>query len=333
MTNKGSLNVKDFPFAFSIAVLLFPNVLSEQSNTTIYAIIVFGGMIGSILTITNPFGLAINAIYSLVLNKHTLMNLRRTKFIDKITAKQFSKALSNPSVSYEADKMVGMTYFLIILGVTVGRLSEKTSFATSLHLTESQIIIGIILAICGLIGVSVILIVNIAGFRFPSHIKRIECATILLIANELTNLSLESKRILANYSYGNITILNMVITELKKLEPKKARDMIKFAENFDHTELGTVIPRDTGTPYYVERKIRQWEEIYHIFLDLKSKYGLTFSEIVDWYKTDTYFNNNDLEQDVTQLQSAIDTRDWNNAELMTSRIIQRIDSFLVLKGM
>ncbi len=51
------LNIKDFPFAFSIAALFYPGILAGTSQSPIIGLLLIGGMLGSLLTIINPLSL------------------------------------------------------------------------------------------------------------------------------------------------------------------------------------------------------------------------------------------------------------------------------------
>src|SRR5690349_9306955 len=102
------LNIKDYPFAFSIAVLFYPNLLSDiNDNHIILGILLIGGMLGSLLTIINPLGLLIKYYYTR--NYSDLIYYlifpsifpAKNNMIHHMAEKNFRSALVAPTISFE----------------------------------------------------------------------------------------------------------------------------------------------------------------------------------------------------------------------------------------
>jgi hypothetical protein len=162
-SGKGGLNIKDYPFAFSIATLLFPSILTTQDQTVIFGILLVGGMVGSILTIVNPFGIATKYIYIWTSKKKMIPEIRKTPFINKVVLKNFHDSFSSPSISFETDKLVAMFYFLVVLGIALFRLVFDPGFVNILKLDEFQTFVAIVIVVLGLVGVSITMLSNIVG--------------------------------------------------------------------------------------------------------------------------------------------------------------------------
>src|SRR3990172_1811406 len=160
---RGGLNIKDFPFAFSVTALFSPNILAETSQTPIIGLLLIGGMLGSLLTIINPLSLLFKwnykRKYSDSISNIILPDLitKHNELTNKICAKNFNAALSSPVISFETDKIIAMIYFVIVLALTIIR-SFMDDFTKVFENSELAIWGIRTVAGVGIIGVVMILL-------------------------------------------------------------------------------------------------------------------------------------------------------------------------------
>ena len=78
------------------------------------------------------------------------------------------------------------------------------------------------------------------------------------------------------------------------------------------------------------------QELYRNYLvakEISLRYGVDFSEVLPWFLTAQKFDVNLLYTFETQLRTAINSRDWNNANLILYRITNIIEQTLISKNM
>ncbi|GEM_PF-5093818 len=328
---KGGLSIIDYPFAFSIAALISPSFVQGDQFTVLMAITLIGGMFGSILTITNPVGLAINQIYRHFTKNRVLASLTKiSTFTKGVVHKNFDAALRSPAVSFETDKLVGMFYFVVILSITIYRLRYDSNYIQIFNFSEQQIALILCAAVIGLLGVLAYMILNVIGMRSISHLGRINIATVLLVASDFKNLSTEAERVhrtTFSNDAGVITIACNTLRDADFRTIKNSDDLKAIAtqQNDFRTILNRVNMREDT--FYA----RYWY-FSRIVVKLASRYGITPKDTLWWFKSTSLLAPNDLESYLPHLQSSIDSRDWHYADLQVVRISYRLEEVLMSKG-
>lgn len=333
VSGSGGLNIKDYPFAFSIAVLLFPDVLNDQNVTSFLAITLVGGMLGSLLTIINPVGLLIRALYlrydHLVFPELRLIHF----FVHRIITKNFRASLSAPTITYEVDKMVGILYFLAILGLALYRLTsfdfQKVLGLDSLE--SSGMIIGIIL---GIIGVVLVLYNHVWGGSFHSsksvtHLDRIRSVTALNIGVDFSNLCNEGER-WKLYRTENPHLINAVTEEFYSLENFDIKSYPDFCKTFKISKIRNAY-QENNVSWQDERNSKYLFEAYKSLREICLRYGLTPKQGIAWFSDNLFIKPNIFDAPIPLLQSSIDSRDWYNAVLKTYKITDMLANFLPKK--
>jgi len=332
---KGGLNIKDYPFSFSITVLIFPSILSQPDLSSVLVIALFGGMIGTVLTITDPFGLFVRWIYRRQPKKNVLKKLKKNKFLDAVIGKNYDAALKSPSVSYETDKIVGIFYFVVILGLTGYRLLFDSAFGDFLSLDSEQIRIAFLLISVIFVGVLLVMINNVRGVRKSvSHLHRILTVTVLFSASDFINLSIEGQRILSNKLENDANIINTVNDSIKKLQSKKDLTFKEFKINFDDIKLREYIITRQRLEYdkHKEKYINKIWDYFLVVDETAKRYEIKLEDAVLWYNNSRFISPAALDEPVNQLQSSVDTRDWHNAFLRTTRITDHLADFFIRKS-
>lgn len=349
---KGGLNIKDYPFAFSLAALIFPSLLTgmiiepetalapdEQTKQEfqnigiLFAVTIFGGMVGSFLTIVDPFGLFIRWIYRRRPKHWIIKNLRRNSFIENLIDKNYDAALKSPSITYETDKIVGIFYFFVILCLTSYRLKFDENFRMIFPLEDFQLEIAFYFTIVILIGISLIMLLNVKGIRKSvSHLQRIEIVTILFSANDLTNISIEGNRTLKNFPHSNYpNVIGNVQDQIIDLPVNS--NHAYFKTKFNHTEVRNFIVGQLKVHNYdIEKMTERWWNYFLIVRDLAKRYEVSIKDALVWHKNKTFITAADLDSPLSNLQSSVDTRDWQNAVLKTTRITDYLEQFFLKKG-
>jgi len=333
MTNtKGSLNIKDYPFAFSIATLLFPEILLNNANfSMIIGLTVFGGMFGSLLTILNPGGKIIGMAYLLKDMPKIFGELRVNPLVNGMLNKNFRSAVfSSPSISYENDKLVGMGYFMIILGLALYRVTFGNYLEIfELDLQQSRLIIAsIALSFVFVIFVFIgsITGLKISKFNSVSHLDRIKSVVLMNTAVEFTNLTTEGAR-WANYVTINQPSHGIIIKSMLQLEKKKIKTFSDFEEEYDLLSMKTELKQ--ANQQYSEPQINHntWKACMSI-QEIASRYKIKISEALVWFDHTRYLQAGEFDNPISQLQSSIESRDWESAFLKTHRIRDRLEYFL-----
>jgi hypothetical protein len=333
---KGGLNVKDYPFAFSIAALLFPQILQDGNQlSSILSITLIGGMLGSILTIINPIERVIRWIYEKTsfVNVYPKMH-EKNRLVKQILKKNFKAALSSPSISYENEKMVGIVYFLVVLLIAMVR-TFYNDFSNTLNLADIELTGLRFGSVIGFITVFIVLIYNINGFiirkskKSISHLDRIRCVTIANLAVDFANISNEGQR-WDRYVTNDARMAPLVCTELSRLENSKINTLDEFIANFHVDRIRK----------YYQLYEHGWDEdhnprfLYAAFRsagEASLRYDVTLSESLTWFEYPQYLGPTEFDIPISQLQSSIESRDWYNATLKTYRITDRLEDFLASK--
>jgi len=332
-TGKGSLTLKDFPFAFSLAILIFPSILtSDEKSTIVFGVIILGSMLGSLLTIVNPLAIIMNYIYLWTCKKKILLELRDTKFGKKVIEKNFYYALKSPSISYETDKIIGIFYVFIIISLALFRL-EDLDFISAMNTNEFQTMIIKSVAWFGFFGVLASIVFNISGWKSVSHLQRIYTVTISFLGRDFINLSTDGNKIYRTYCNAQPDVVKAFLEAIKKHDSKKKITFEKFAKDFDHSVFSNVYPQKTGNAYDPKKMIYRWWDSFLIYSRFSKKYDINFEEINVWLNNSTYFNATNLDPMLNQLQSSIDSRDWQNAVLNSTRMVEHYDLVFQSKGM
>lgn len=337
---KGGLTVKDYPFAFSIAALVFPQILQGGNDLApILTITLVGGMLGSLLIIINPVGLAIREVYLRTKQQDVYPKLNQQNNLAKqILKKNFRAALSAPAISYENDKIVGMMYFVTVLGFALYRTIQQ-DFVTALELTE-EAIWGMRIGVgIGLVSVLLVLRYNIWGFiikkskKSISHLDRIRTVTISNLAVDFANLSNEGGR-WQRYTTGDIEIRRMICKGLLKVEEESPILILK--EHF----LKAFPVQQVKNEY--TRRRQSWKDNLNLDLlyttyrsakEVSLRYDTKLSETLTWFNDMSFLAPTEFDEPISQLQNSIESRDWYNAILKTYRITDRLEDFLEAKNM
>jgi len=329
---KGGLGVKDYPFAISLATLIFPPILTNDGNlNSIFLITIVGGSIGSILTITNFFG-GLTKYISLLFYGKILQDIRKTIFVEQIVKQGYFDSFKMPSISYEIDKLVGIFYFLIILGLSIYRL-QSDDFIKIIQITEEQQLYAIVVLSIGVIVVIYSLILNVKGDNSTSYLKKLHIATTSYVVRDFMNLSNDKKQILEKYCHGNSGMIAPLITQFKKFQNKNS-DYDSFKKDFDDSKLVPFLPTAMKLHYDREAQIKKWWEAFPILLSITKKYRITdMNELTIWFKTKGTFEPTNLDSSLTQLQTSIEARDWRLAEINTERILSHVKLVLESKNM
>jgi len=336
---KGGLGIKDYPFAFSVAALILPTLWSEGQIqfTTLFAITIIGGMLGSILTIVNPVGVFFRAIYINSKMSDVLPNLRKNPLMNGIIDKNFRAALTSPSISYETDKIVGMLYFLAVLGFAIYRLQSE-DFVSLLPFDQNQIDNAINGAGVGFVAVFLVWYFhvagfNIGGFRSISHTKRIETVTVLNAALEITNLSNDGRKIWV-YHYNRKETSDLICNELNKLDSKSMVNFSTFEKYFDDVKIkNEFLKLNLGKSWDSTTQKHSFWNSCVIINEIRRRFSVKFTEALVWMSDNHYLGPQELDVSVSQLQTSTESRDWQNANLKTFRITDRLEQLLEQKRM
>lgn len=330
---KGGLNIKDYPFAFSIAALIFPNILSGENFAPLLTITLVGGMLGSLLTIINPVGLLIKGLYlqkaNSVFPKMHLIHV----VVHKIIIRNFRASLSSPAIAYETDKMVGMIYFLIILAIAFYRI-HSDDFIKTLDLSEleiSGITVGVIF---GFAGVIIMLIHHIFGFSFhskraTSHLDRISGVTALNLAVDFSNLFNEATK-WRQYRSEHSTLASITVNEFRKFGSLEKISLDEFRKKIDISKIERAYQR-LNYSWDKERNTKLLFEAYKSLRELCLRYDLNIEQGSSWFINDRNAEPTIFDATISQLQSSIDSRDWYNVGLKTYRVTDTLESMLTRK--
>ncbi len=361
---KTGLNIKDFPFAFSIAALTFPNILSGDVNQAqVLGILLIGGMLGSLLTIINPIGFIIKEKYKRSYSDYIDYILfpdflQANELIKKIIQKNFKASLSSPAISFENDKIVAMIYFIIILSATLGR-SFMSDFQNILNNNEILIWSIRALAIAGLVGVVTVLLNHTYGINFRrtkmmlkkkvilkifqqpnlSQFDRICCATVANLALDFANLSNEGDK-WKNRVTNHPAIRSEVLKRFLKID-KKVEVVLSHGWTTNFDDFKSKLPDEDIKKWYQIKNV-SWDgttnhedlyQKYKIVKEISLTYGAGFAQTLTWFESLVFFNPTELYELEQLLKSSIESRDWYSAYLMKYRITDRIDTVLRQKNM
>lgn len=358
------LNVKDYPFAFSITALFFPSVLNDTSNFAILGILLVGGMLGSLLTILNP----VNRIMTYYSKHHHEDNIfsmifgpraiNPNQLIQQLVSKNFKSALTSPQITFENNKTVAMLYFIIILASTIIQSFVNENFM-SIFSDQYQIwaIRGI--AGIGIIAVVLVMLNHIYGTNFkfnrvivaghktrlrisqitgPFQLSRICCVTVANLAIDFANISNEGLR----WNQSKITDhdgrSDEIIRTFYKLD-KKVEKILGKEFTCSRADFEVVFNKEfmdnlckEGYKWH-DFDIKDLYHKYSMIKDMSHTYAVKFSEALSWFNNRIFFDINELYEMESKLRSAIESRDWELAELSKFRIMDNMRFVLENKQM
>jgi len=354
------LNIKDYPFAFSIAALAFPNLLIGEANqVNILGILLIGGMIGSLLTIINPVGLIINWKYRRDYTEHIDYMLfpdffpHLNQLIKKIIQKNFKSSLTSPAISFENNKIVGMIYFIIILLATIVR-SFSPDFQNILNYDQTSLWSIIAVASAGLVGVVMVLLNHTLGINFKtnpiiikkrrvmihfhqsrvSQFDRIYCVTISNLALDFANLSGEGNKWNDSIT-KNQTIRSELLRRFLKINQSVKKELSElWTPGF--SDFKSLLEVEDLEKWYSSNSVA-WNsstDLENLYLKYKAakaislRYKAGFAQTLCWFENLIFFNVVELYEMEQQLNNSIDSRDWYSAYLMQDRIKDKIDATL-----
>ncbi|OLB91700.1 MAG: hypothetical protein AUH25_02030 [Thaumarchaeota archaeon 13_1_40CM_38_12] len=356
------LNIKDYPFAFSVAVLFAPNLLSDPSNNhAILGILLIGGILGSLLTIINPLGLLIKYYYTREYSSQIYHIIFPSMFpvknnmIKNIAEKNFRSALTTPAISFEIDKIVAMIYFIIILGVAIIRifLGDLTSI-----LKDNPYLIPIVvtLSVAGLVGVLLVLIRHVYGINFKreklefrsmnlktlqqttlSQLDRIRLVTIANLAIDYANLSNEIDK-WRSYGLEIQPLRQGVLEAFYKLDSSVAKSFASKKWTTDYSHFKEFVQKEikdlyATNNYTLNAGIMQYLfQRYSSLREISLRYDVEFSEALAWMYDLTAESLLVLYEIEPQVRTSIESRDWDNADLIVYRITDRLENFLRIKN-
>ena len=361
---RGGLNIKDFPFAFSVAALFYPNILAGTSQTPIIGLLLIGGMLGSLLTIINPLSLLFKWIYKREYSD-SISNiilpdliLKQNELTKKICAKNFNAALSSPAVSFETDKIIAMLYFVIVLVLTIIRsfMDDFTKIFESYELA----IWGIrAIAVMGVAGVVMVLLHHVYGINFKlSHfeMKSFKIRKRILQISELSQFDRICSVTIANLAidFANLTndghkwsgidlashkIIDKIFLEMNKVNKKVDKKLgLKWTTSFSdfesHFKTEELNIRKLGYGIFDEPKtIRALYQNYKLSKEISFRYNVSFSQALSWFYNRDFFNIVQLYELESQLKGYIESRDWYTASLLQYRITDTMTKILLAKNM
>ena len=362
---RGGLNIKDFPFAFSIAALISPNILAGTSQTPIIGLLLIGGMLGSLLTIINPLSLLFRWIYKKEYSNsigHIIfpdLFPKQNELTRKICVKNFNAALSSPSISFETDKIIAMIYFIIVLSITIIR-SFMGDF-TKLFESYDMAIWGIrIVAAIGIVGVVMVLLHHVYGINFKftyvelksrkirkrilqtsglSQFDRICSVTVANLAIDFANLTNDGHK-WSGTKLSNARVNDMIFQGMcrvdkkvnKKLSSKWTTSSDDFESHFRNEEKNKI--DGIGFRIFDEPKtIQLLYQNYKLIKEISIRYEVTFSQALSWFYNNVFCNVPELYESESQLKGYIESRDWYSANLLQYRITDAITRVLLQKNM
>lgn len=352
---KGALGAKDFPFGVSLVTLVIPIFMGTPTldNDQIpYYLIFMGMMIGSFLVITNIPAKIMHFTYSAVCKKNVLKEIQEDKFVNAITEKSFCDAMKTPSISYEEDKIIGMIYFCIILSLSLYHSIFGTYFQNMLNNDSNLITIVGVIVVVSLVGVVIALIWNIWKSS-PNHLQKISCVTASLVFSNMLNLMREEKRFKDKIRHDNL-ILPKVITEINPTE--KISDLKELERRLPNSQtyqvyLGDLarsrpqelinlrkqnLPEDEikkrwknyneGLEMSQTRRRKHIFDYYQCLKGYEKLYDITIPDM----NTGLYNRMYDIERQedlwtfLPSLQSEINNRDWQLAQILYMRIMNYV---------
>lgn len=359
------LNIKDYPFAFSITALFFPNLLNDTaSSASILGVLFIGGIFGSLLTIINPINRIItyhskrndgDVIYNEIFMPLVLLPINN--LIKKIVVKNFTSALSSPQITFENNKTIAMLYFIIILGVTIIR-SFFTDFTAIFDDNQFQIWGIRIIASIGLIAVVLVMLNHVYGINFKfskliigkhdtgirkaqisglSQLDRINCVTVANLAIDFANLSNEGLK-WATQPTVNEQVSDVILREFYKFNQKVEKIMgsditasfYDFNGTFNKESINKIVILDYS--WHVA-DIQNLFSKYQNVKEISITYDVEFSEALSWFSNRVFFPVGELYEMEPPLRSAIESRDWETANLTKYRITDKIRFVLGEKSM
>lgn len=362
---RGGLNIKDFPFAFSISALFSPNILSDTFQIPLIGLLLMGGMLGSLLTIINPLSLLFKWLYNREfcdsIRNILLPDLifRQNELTDKICAKNFNAALSSPSISFETDKIIAMIYFVIILVSTIIR-SFMGDFTKIFESYEIVIWAVRTVAIIGVAGVMVILLRHVFGinFRFTYfeikflgikrkilqqsglfQFDRIRSVTVANLAIDFANLANDgrkwsTKHLVDDQDMDAIFVgMNGLDKQVEKIHSLPCTTSYDGFESYFKTKVKDSLTGLGQRTFEDPKNIQKVYRDYRLVKEISIRYGITFSQALTWFYNDEFFDTSTLYDMESQLKGYIESRDWYAASLLQYRIIDTVTNGLLEKNM
>jgi len=134
------LKITDFPFAYSIIIVIFGIFGINPQNETLFILIGTAGGLGTFLTIVDPVGWGIKER----LRKELKKKLKEEKDSDKkLELKNSIKAVDTRAIGFEVDKLVSMGYFILLL-FSFSTVIANADVAERLHLKtgDGEIVCG-----------------------------------------------------------------------------------------------------------------------------------------------------------------------------------------------
>ena len=102
-----------------------------------------------------------------------------------------------------------------------------------------------------------------------------------------------------------------------------------FSSTFSSTELQKIAVT-LNQSWRFEKNIRKAYNNYQLAKTVQLRYDVEFSEGLCWFSNTTFFVNSELYEYEPQIRHYIEERDWYNADLLSYRITDNIET--VLKG-
>jgi len=347
------LNIKDYPFAFSVTALFFPSLLSSTTTDGLLGVLLVGGMLGSLLTIINP----INRILTYYSKHHHKDNIHADLFgpvvpaphnlIRNIVSKNFESALTSPQITFEQNKTVGMIYFIIILISTIIQSVINENFL-NLFSSEYQIW-GIRIGVSiGLMAVGLVMLNHVYGINFkfkslvlsghktgmrlpyitsPSQLDRVCCVTVANLAIDFANLSNAGIKWiqydLTRHDKRSEEILHTFYKLNQKVEkslgPGVTTSFSDFSDTFNRELMNNLCHNDYK---WHNSDIEELYRMYFKIKEISATYNVKFSEALSWFDNQIFLDIAELYGSEPRLRAAIESRDWKLAELAKYGIVE-----------
>jgi len=108
----------------------------------------------------------------------------------------------------------------------------------------------------------------------------------------------------------SIAVVIAVLDSFKKFEDDLDITFEKFKESFNHVVLKQIFPNALGIAYDREAMIQKWWYVYKLILPMHKKYDITFNDMRLWLRNTRFFNRDELDSSLNQLNPSIESRDW-----------------------
>jgi len=104
-----------------------------------------------------------------------------------------------------------------------------------------------------------------------------------------------------------------------------------FRNEFNQNDIRIFFDRQLRQQYNTEQMIIRWWIYFTIVKDLAKRYDISIDDALVWHNNNIFLQPANLDAPISNLQSSVDTRDWQNAVLKTTRITDHLNQFFTKK--